>query len=181
MDWKDQFRKFVIPIFGIMVILGYKILGRFIGKIAPWYRQALWKAKLKDIGEGTHLGCVKINNPKMVKIGRNVEISDFVHIWGSGGLEIGNDTIIASHVAITTLTHEKNAKLYRETRIAKPVKIGNNVWIGSGAIILPGVIVGDGAIIGAGAVVTKNIGEKDIVVGVPARKVGVGNKSGIEK
>ena len=50
--------------------------------------------------------------------------------------------------------------------------IGNGVWLGANCVVLPGVVIGDGAIVGASAVVTKDVGEMDIVVGVPARKIG---------
>lgn len=50
----------------------------------------------------------------------------------------------------------------------KPTQIGNNVSIGSNATILP-VSICDGVVIGAGAVVTKDISEKGIYMGNPAR------------
>jgi acetyltransferase-like isoleucine patch superfamily enzyme len=50
-----------------------------------------------------------------------------------------------------------------------PIVIGDNTWIGTGAIILDGVKIGPNAVIGAGAVVTKDVPEKAIVAGVPAR------------
>jgi acetyltransferase-like isoleucine patch superfamily enzyme len=50
----------------------------------------------------------------------------------------------------------------------KTTRIGNHVSIGSNATILP-VSVCDGAVIGAGAVVTKNIVQKGIYAGNPAR------------
>ena len=77
--------------------------------------------------------------------------------------------MIAAHTVITTLTHDKGAKIYRESIQRKPITIGNNVWIGSGVIILPGVAIGDNAIIGAGAVVTKDINANKIAVGIPAK------------
>ncbi len=48
--------------------------------------------------------------------------------------------------------------------------ISNNVTIGSNATILP-VNVCEGAVIGAGSVVTKDITEKGIYAGNPARKL----------
>lgn len=51
------------------------------------------------------------------------------------------------------------------------VSIGRRVLVGSGAVILPGVKVGDDAVVGAGAVVTKDVGEGQYWVGVPARKL----------
>ena len=52
----------------------------------------------------------------------------------------------------------------------KKTSIGNNVSIGSNATILP-VRICDGAVIGAGAVVTKDITEKGVYAGNPARKL----------
>jgi acetyltransferase-like isoleucine patch superfamily enzyme len=86
-------------------------------------------------------------------------------MWGGGGIEIGSNTLIASHSVITSQTHDKKALDYSKTIINKPIKIGNRVWIGSGAIILPGVTIGDGAIVGAGSVVTKDVPPDTIVTG----------------
>jgi acetyltransferase-like isoleucine patch superfamily enzyme len=48
--------------------------------------------------------------------------------------------------------------------------IGNHVTVGSNATILA-VNICDGAVIGAGSVVTKDITEKGIYAGNPARKL----------
>ena len=90
---------------------------------------------------------------------------------GYGGGEIGENTLIASHVAITSVTHDKNAILYNQSSISNRIIIGKNVWIGAHAVILPGVTIGDNAIIGAGAIVNKNIKRGDIVAGVPAKSI----------
>ncbi len=50
-------------------------------------------------------------------------------------------------------------------------RIQRGCLIGIGAIILDGVTVGAGSIIGAGSIVTKNVPERSLYVGVPARKV----------
>ena len=50
-----------------------------------------------------------------------------------------------------------------------PIKIGNGVWIGAHATILSGVTVGNGSVIAAGAVVTKDVPERVVVAGVPAK------------
>ena len=52
----------------------------------------------------------------------------------------------------------------------KPTNIGNHVSIGTNATVLPVRIV-DGAVIGAGSVVTKNILEKGIYAGNPAKRI----------
>jgi acetyltransferase-like isoleucine patch superfamily enzyme len=53
--------------------------------------------------------------------------------------------------------------------LCKPIIIGNNVWIGLNAIILKGVIIGDGSIITAGAIVNKDVPERCLAGGVPAK------------
>jgi len=49
--------------------------------------------------------------------------------------------------------------------------IGENVRIGAHSILLPGIKIGDGASIGAGSVVTKDIPEKTIYAGNPAKLI----------
>ena len=53
----------------------------------------------------------------------------------------------------------------------KEVIIGNKVWLATGAMIMSGVTIGDGAIVAAGAVVTKDVPERSMVAGVPAKVV----------
>ena len=51
------------------------------------------------------------------------------------------------------------------------VIIEDDVWIGAGSIILAGIKVGRGSVIAAGSVVTKNVDEKSIVGGIPAKLI----------
>lgn len=52
--------------------------------------------------------------------------------------------------------------------IGVPV-VGNSVIIGACSILLGGIKIGDDAIVGAGSVVTKDVPEKAIVAGNPAK------------
>jgi maltose O-acetyltransferase len=113
---------------------------------------------------------VKIYGKKNIVIGKDVVIGSFVHIWGNGGLSIGDRTLIASNTVITTLTHDyKDPNMRYANAVAKRVNIGNDVWIGTNAVILPGITIGDGAVIGAGSIVTKNVPKNAIVTGNPAK------------
>jgi maltose O-acetyltransferase len=114
---------------------------------------------------------VIINGADHLRVGDNVSINAFVHIWAQGGVTIGESTLVASHVSITSLTHDTGAKRFSESLVSKPVEIGANVWIGTGAVILPGVRIGDGAVVGAGAVVTRDVEPGAVVAGVPAAPV----------
>lgn len=114
---------------------------------------------------------VFISNMENLKIGENCAINSFVHIWAIEKVIIGENSMIAAHVQISTSTHDYYHRPYRGKRIDKPITIGKNVWIGSGAIIMPGVTIGNNAVIGAGSVVTKNIPENTMAYGVPAKVV----------
>lgn len=104
-----------------------------------------------------------------VRLGENVSINAFTHIWANATVEIGDNSMIASHVQITSSTHDYNVSPMRKKRIDRPVKIGQNVWIGTGAIIMPGVTIGDNSVIGAGALVRTDIPQNSIAYGVPAQ------------
>jgi acetyltransferase-like isoleucine patch superfamily enzyme len=55
--------------------------------------------------------------------------------------------------------------------IAKQVILKKRCFIGNNAVVLPGITVNEKAIVGAGAVVTKDVEERTIVVGVPAKAI----------
>jgi maltose O-acetyltransferase len=112
---------------------------------------------------------VFIESASNVRLGENISINAFTHIWANAPVEIGDNTMIAAHVQITTSTHDYTVAPMRDERIDKPVKIGRNVWIGSGAIVFPGVSIGDNTVIGAGALVLNDVPANSIAYGVPAR------------
>lgn len=132
-----------------------------------------WKAVLRNIGEDTNIyPHVVIHNPHKVSFGAHCSVAEFVHIWGAGGVTIGDDVLIAAGTVITSQTHDPAGERYRDRDCYQPVVIESNVWIGSGAIVLPGVTVESGAIIAAGAVVSRDVPARTIVAGTPARPVG---------
>lgn len=145
--------------------------------LAAALRHARWKARLGGLGPGTTIyPSVVIHNSELVKFGNDCAVAEFVHIWGGGCVNIGDDVLIASHAVITSLTHDTTARLFRETVVRAPVTIGDNVWVGAGAIILPGVTIGSGSIIAAGAVVTRDVPPGVTVAGVPAVEMRKGER-----
>ncbi len=109
-----------------------------------------------------------------IRIARRVWLGPYVVIYGHGGVEIGEQTLVSMHCAILSSNHAIPAMgtLIRDVPDELlPTKIGRDVWIGANAVILGGVTIGDGAVVAAGAVVTKDVEAGAVVAGVPARVV----------
>ncbi len=105
---------------------------------------------------------------EFIEVGNDVSIAAFVHMWGYGGIKIGNRVMIGSHSSISTITHDYTKEQMYNTIVAKPIVIEDDVWIGTHSVIMPGVTIRKGAVVGAGAVVTKDVDAFSIVIGVPA-------------
>lgn len=89
-----------------------------------------------------------------------------------GPVTIGSHVNLAQGVTVTALNHNyDNPEKYIDQQgiTTQPVVIGDDVWIGAGAVILPGVSVGSHSVVAAGAVVTKDVPQRCVVAGVPAK------------
>lgn len=106
-----------------------------------------------------------------IRLGDRVEINNFSIVNGTGGVDVGDDTLIGPGVRIVSYQHQyaAGATIRSQPTVAAPIRIGRDVWIGANAVILAGITIGDGAVVGAGAVVTRDVADNAIVVGVPAR------------
>ena len=49
------------------------------------------------------------------------------------------------------------------------IKLGSDIWLGANVTVLPNVEIGTGSIVAAGSVVTRDISERGIAMGVPAK------------
>lgn len=77
------------------------------------------------------------------------------------GVHIGEFSYLAFNSRV--LTHDRTRGLYLHTRI------GKNCFIGGESIVLPGITIGDNCVIGAGSVVTKDVPDRCIAAGNPAK------------
>ena len=107
---------------------------------------------------------VRIDGAENVEIGDNVGIGPFVHMWGGGGITIGNGVMIGAHTAITSQGHDHSKECMYGTLSQNPVVIEDGVTLGTHCIILPGVTIGKGAVVGAGSVVAVSVKPHTIVV-----------------
>lgn len=116
-----------------------------------------------------HIG-VRFYQPSNIHIGTGTIIGDHATLDGRAPLTIGNHVDIASQVMLLNSEHDIHDEHF--SPINQPVTIKDYVFIGPRAIVLPGVTIGEGAVVAAGAVVTKDVPEKAVVGGVPARVIG---------
>ncbi|OGH16815.1 MAG: hypothetical protein A3C30_00430 [Candidatus Levybacteria bacterium RIFCSPHIGHO2_02_FULL_40_18] len=134
-------------------------------------RRFFYRIQGMKIGKGStlHMGAVFYDACK-ISIGQDSIIGENAVLDGRDKLIIGDHVDIASEVMIYNAEHDINDENFKA--VTSPVEIGDYVFIGPRAIILPGVKIGKGAVVGAGAVVTRDVGEFEIVGGVPAKVIG---------
>ncbi|HUT51916.1 MAG TPA: acyltransferase [bacterium] len=109
-----------------------------------------------------------------IRIGGRCVIGLNCVITGQGGVELGDDVILAPGAMVLPVdhVHEDAGRPIREQGLsARGIKIESGAWIGAGAIILDGVTVGSNAVVGAGSVVTRDVEAGTVVAGNPARPV----------
>lgn len=107
-----------------------------------------------------------------ISIGERCSIGPYCILYGHGGLEIGDDVIIAAHTVIVPSTHNfarTDVPIRDQFTTDLGITIEPNVWIATHVSVLDGVTVGTGSIIAAGAVVTNDVPPGSIVGGVPAK------------
>ncbi len=92
-------------------------------------------------------------------------------IFAAERIEIGEHCAIAWDCLIM----DQDFHVILENGIEKPksgpITIGDHVWIGAKSTILKNTHIGSGAIIGAGSVVTKDVPERCVVAGAPAKVI----------
>ena len=109
-------------------------------------------------------------HPK-AKIGKNLFIDHGMGVVIGETSEIGDNVTIYHMVTLGGIAPSINSDNQRNVK--RHPTIENEVVIGSGAQVLGPVTVGCCAKIGANAVITKDVPEKAVMVGIPAKNVGM--------
>jgi len=129
-------------------------------------------ADLASIRENTSIGEYTI-------IGRGVTVENYVKIGKRCKLEsncyITAFSDLADYVFIApgVVTSNDNYMGRTEERFKhfKGITVKKGGRIGAGAVILPGKVIGEDALVAAGSVVTKDVPDRKVVMGVPARVI----------
>lgn len=146
--------------------------------------------KLGHIGKNTILTKpTNINNPQGVYIEDQVEVRYGFSVINSKTEKviIKKYTVLAPMCTIITNSHRSTVGipqfLLGESHVndkSSDVVINEDVWVGAQCTIMAGVNIGRGAVVGARALVTSDVPPYALVVGMPAKIVGVKfSKAGI--
>ena len=105
------------------------------------------------------------------RIGKNLFIDHGMGVVIGETSEIGDNVTIYHMATLGGIAPSINSNDQRN--IKRHPTIGDEAVVGSGAQVLGPIIVGRCAKIGANAVVTKDVPEKAVMVGIPAKNVGL--------
>ncbi|KAH6962598.1 galactoside O-acetyltransferase [Ilyonectria sp. MPI-CAGE-AT-0026] len=121
-----------------------------------------------------------IESPIRMDYGYNLKIGEgafinFNSTWIDTCLiTIGARTLIGPNCSFYSGTHPLDPEVRNGTRgpeSGKPITVGEDCWFGGNCIVLPGVTIGRGVTVGAGSVVTKDVPDRVVVAGNPARVI----------
>lgn len=163
-----------IPLLLKKVHIGKKVI---VGKVKVKNGKCIFIGDSSIIYGPSRIECYGYNHShggSRITIGRNVFIMPYFSALSGASITIGDNSMIASFVLISSENHGHNPLKgpYRnQPLIEKEVVIGNNCWIGEKVIVLPGVHIGNNCVIGAGSVVTKNVDDNCLACGNPARVI----------
>jgi acetyltransferase-like isoleucine patch superfamily enzyme len=129
-----------------------------------------------NIPDGSFIRCTGVISAlgKGLTVGNNTGFGHYTFINAQGGVEIGDDVIMGSHVSILAENHKFDSldePIRMQGVSRKGIVIESNVWIGANVTILDGVRIHTGSIIGAGSVVTKSIPPNSLAVGSPCKVI----------
>ncbi len=145
----------------------------FFHKIANFFSIAKFDLIARIISQFSRfLTGIEIH-PK-AKIGKNLFIDHGMGVVIGETSEIGDNVTIYHMVTLGGISPSINSNEQREVK--RHPTLMDNVVVGSGAQVLGPVVVGKNAKIGANAVVTKDVPEKAVMVGIPAKNVGVASE-----
>ncbi len=151
-------------------------LGRLLLVLSPrpcfgWRRAVL---RLFGARVGRHVNVYpssRIYMPWNLAIGEWSALGENVLVYNLGKVVIGRRATVSYGAHICAGTHDFSDPAL--PLLKPPVTLEDDAWVGTEAFLGPGVTVGAGALIGARAVVVRSVAPRAIVVGNPARTVGI--------
>tara|TARA_B100000700_G_scaffold160348_1_gene177534 strand:+ start:521 stop:1099 length:579 start_codon:yes stop_codon:yes gene_type:complete len=155
----------------LIIILTYPgVKAVFFYKIANFFSLAKFHLVAKIISQlARFLTGIEIH--PAAKIGKNLFIDHGMGVVIGETSDIGDNVTIYHGVTLGGISPSINSEKQRNTKRHPTIK--DKVVIGSGAQILGPITVGINSKIGSNAVVTNDVPDNAIMVGIPARNIGV--------
>jgi len=155
----------------VSIILTYPgVKAVFFHQIANFFSVAKFDLIAKIISQFSRF-LTGIEIHPNAKIGKNLFIDHGMGVVIGETSEIGNNVTIYHMSTLGGISPSINSDNQRNIKRHPTLK--DNVVVGSGAQVLGPVIIGKNAKIGANAVVTKDVPENAVMVGIPAKNVGI--------
>ena len=158
----------------LAIVLTYPgVKAVFFHKIANFFAIAKFDLIARIISQFSRfLTGIEIH-PK-AKIGKNLFIDHGMGVVIGETSKIGDDVTIYHNVTLGGVAPSINSNEQRNVK--RHPTLEDKVVVGSGAQILGPITIGKNSLIGSNAVVTKDVPEKSIMIGIPARRVGDASK-----
>jgi UDP-2-acetamido-3-amino-2,3-dideoxy-glucuronate N-acetyltransferase len=126
-----------------------------------------------EVGDDSRIGTF-VEIQKGAHIGKRVKVSS--HTFICEGVTIEDEVFVGHGVMFINDKYPRAATVdgspqTEDDWVCVPTTIKRGASIGSNSTILCGVTVGEGAMIGAGSVVTRDVPDRAVVAGVPARLI----------
>lgn len=137
-----------------------------------WYGYRAWLLRRFGARIGRSVAIrpsVNIEIPWMLRIDEQAVIGDHAILYCLGPVHIGPRTIISQYAHLCAGTHDYSDRTFRLIR--SPITVGSDVWIGADAFVGPRVTIGRLSVIGARSSVYKDMPEKMICAGNPAKPI----------
>lgn len=145
---------------------------RAVGVEASVLGDPLITADDLEIGDQLKLWSVHrqtvVGGPGRIRIGDRVFLNAGVVLHSEVAITIGDDVALSNEVYVMdTDSHGLEGQLPH----SGAVTIGRGSWLGARAIVLPGVTIGEQSVVAAGSVVTRDVPDRVLVAGNPARVI----------
>jgi UDP-2-acetamido-3-amino-2,3-dideoxy-glucuronate N-acetyltransferase len=124
------------------------------------------------IGADCNINCHTFIENDVI-IGNRVTVKSGVYLWD--GLVVANDVFIGPNVTFVNDNYPRSKKF---PVAFEKTYIDHHASIGAAAVILGGIRVGAYSMVAAGSVVTKNVPDRALVMGNPAKIVAYLNDDG---
>ena len=114
---------------------------------------------------------VSVWAPWNLVVGNSVTVGSGVILYNVDLIELHDQVVVSQGTYLCTATHDYCSEIF--SLMTGPILIEKNCWVAVDAFVSPGVHIGASAVVGARSTVHRHIAPHSVVVGSPARVIGL--------